>query len=242
MGIFAWFNKLKTAVKHPSVVWNFLIQKKYDWVVDDFFKKRRYRTYDEYVQHQQAKLKKIQKNRLPEYDVKYHEVLSVRLRQAGLAPGAGVVLCLAARWGTEVRAFIDHGYFAVGIDLNPGVENKYVVYGDFHQLQFADHSVDVIFTNSLDHALDLPRLLIEVRRVLKPAGRLLIEIVKGVAEGGNTPGYYESLTWEKLDDILPIFRTAGWQIILQKDFEYPWVGQQILFAPTIGASADNLMF
>ena len=47
------------------------------------------------------------------------------------------VLCLAARIGTEVKAFLDLGCFAIGIDLNPGTDNRYVVHGDFHDLQFA---------------------------------------------------------------------------------------------------------
>ena len=50
-----------------------------------------------------------------------------------------VLACSALRRARppEVRAFLDHGAFAVGIDLNPGRDNRYVMVGDFHQLQFA---------------------------------------------------------------------------------------------------------
>ena len=46
------------------------------------------------------------------------------------------MLCLGARLGTEVRALHNLGYFAIGIDLNPGVDNPYVLMGDFHKLVF----------------------------------------------------------------------------------------------------------
>ena len=55
--------------------------------------------------------------------------------------------------------FIDHGAFAVGIDLNPGRDNRWVVIGDFHALQYADASVDVVYTNSFDHVFELERVL-----------------------------------------------------------------------------------
>ena len=51
---------------------------------------------------------------------------------------------VGARIGTEVKAFLDLGAVAIGIDLNPGENNRYVVYGDFHDLQFASGSIDVV--------------------------------------------------------------------------------------------------
>jgi ubiquinone/menaquinone biosynthesis C-methylase UbiE len=56
--------------------------------------------------------------------------------------------------------------------------------GDFHCLQFPTASTDVVFTNSLDHAFDIKQVAIEVKRVLKPGGRLVLEIGRGLAEGG----------------------------------------------------------
>src|SRR3989338_2256161 len=135
------------------------------------------------------------------------------------------VLCLAARIGTEVKAFLDIGCFAVGIDLNPGIVNKYVVHGDFHDIQFPDHTVDVIFSNSLDHAFDLNKLIKEVKRVLKANGFLILEIVRGTEEG-YMPGYYEAAVWEKIDDLLDIFLKSGFDIVNKVNFEYPWRGGQ----------------
>jgi ubiquinone/menaquinone biosynthesis C-methylase UbiE len=105
-----------------------------------------------------------------------------RFEPVPLAPHSSV-LCLAARLGSEVEAFISLGHFAIGIDLNPGPDNPFVVSGDFHALQFADHSVDCVYTNSLDHAFDIEKITREVRRVLKPGGMFLLEAVAGHEEG-----------------------------------------------------------
>src|SRR5690606_32891810 len=104
--------------------------------------------------------------------------------------------------------FIDRGAFAVGIDLNPGRENRWVVVGDFHALQFADASVDVVYTNSLDHAFDLSPVLAEVRRVLKDDGDFVVEMGLGVEEGGQ-PGFYEALSWRRADELVARILEGG---------------------------------
>ena len=166
---------------------------------------------------------------LREYDVKYRIVLRERLRQQGIVRAGMTVLCLAARLGTEVKSFLDLGCFAVGIDLNPGKENKYVVYGDFHDCQFPTRSVDVVFTNSVDHVFDFDRFINETKRVLKPDGLFVLEIYKGEEEGVHAR-YYESVHWKKIDDVLELFLKSGFRIIKTLDFNYPWHGQHISFA------------
>src|SRR5213596_2219253 len=72
------------------------------WVIsgiNDKFRKRSYRNYDDYITHQKLKLEFID---LYEYDVKYREVLRDRLQGLNLLQAGDVVLCLAARIGTEV--------------------------------------------------------------------------------------------------------------------------------------------
>ena len=136
-------------------------------------------------------------------------------------------MCLAARIGTEVRAFLSYNCFAVGIDLNPGKDNKFVLSGDFHNIQFPKHSVDVVFTNSLDHALYLHKVISEIERVLRPEGYIILEIVRGADEGGAA-GYYEASSWRKIDDCVAPFTQAGFSILERNDFEYPWRGEQII--------------
>jgi SAM-dependent methyltransferase len=189
------------------------------------FRRRRFRTYADYVARQKAKLAKLDLSR---YDVNYRRVLGERLAGLGLVRPGASVLCLAARLGTEVKAFLDLGCFAVGIDLNPGPENRYVLHGDFHDLQFATASADVVFTNSLDHVYSLDRLLGEIARVLKPGGLLIVEA--GIGSGaGKSPGHYESFWWSAVDDLISPFEAAGFTLMRREPFAAPWRGEQLCF-------------
>ena len=105
-----------------------------------------------------------------------------RLLRDHMLPGAlrgRNVLCVGARAGGEVRAFRSLGAFAVGIDLYPAERGNatLVLRGSAHALQFADASVDVLFTNVMDHIPDLSAFTAEVARVLKPNGILLAEVL-----------------------------------------------------------------
>lgn len=195
------------------------------WVGHREFLVRRYKTYDDYVIHQKSKLEKI---KLSDYDVKFHKVLRDRLSSHNLISPEMNVLCLAARIGTEVKAFHDLGCFAVGLDLEPGHDNKYVVYGDFHNIQFPSGCADVIFTNALDHVLDINRVVIEIKRVLKLDGLLIIEAIEGSDEG-ITPGAYETFSWHRIDDLIAWFNTQSLHVIFQAPFEYPWRGRHLCF-------------
>ncbi len=201
-------------------------QKKYKWGrgADQNIRRKEYKSYDEYVVHQKSKLNKIRVD-LIEYDEKYFSALKERLANQGMIQPNMVVLCLAARIGTEVKSFLSLGCFAVGIDLNPGQENKYVLYGDFHDIQFPSHSIDAVFCNSIDHVLDFHRFITEVKRVLKPGGLFILEIVRGEEEG-YLPGYYEVTVWKRLEDGVRLFTQSGFSIIKRDNFTYPWGGGQ----------------
>lgn len=230
-----FFTKLKKIIAHPQLVVEYLrgtSVRNYSWAqTGGTLKRKKYQTYTSYIRHQQSKLTKIQSTWLPAYDGLYRELLRSRLAVNGVIKPGLNVLCLAARIGTEVKSFLDLGCFAIGIDLNPGKENKYVVYGDFHHLQFPDASVDLMFTNSLDHAFDLPKLIAEMRRVLKPSGFLILEVMKGESEG-NPQGYqyYESLSWTDINSLLKFFLQAGFSIITRADFTQPEAGEHVVLA------------
>ncbi len=121
---------------------------------------------------------------------------------------AQCVLCLGARLGTEVRALHALGHFTVGIDLNPGRQNAYALHGDFHQIVFPDGSVDAIYTNALDHVFDLDRVIAEVRRLLKPAGVFVVDMVVGFAEG-NPAGEFESFAWNSMGTLIQKVCSSG---------------------------------
>ena len=185
--------------------------------------------YDEYLTHQ-ASNTEIPQHVLDYYETRYYLELGQRLQRFGnVRPGMSV-LCLAARLGAEVKAFINHGCFAVGLDLNPGEGNRYVVHGDFHRLQYANDSVDVVFTNSVDHVFNLGIFIGEILRVLKPDGLLIMDIVKG-RDDGVEPDQYASLWWGGIDDLLAVFlagRIEPFDLIHRSDFEWPWAGQHVI--------------
>lgn len=165
------------------------------WERQAGFATRRYESYEAYLRHQATKLDLVS-DRLEETKDEDFREFKRRFEICAPLQGARSVLCLGARLGTEVEAFLALGYFAVGIDLNPGPENRYVLTGDFHQLVFADGSVDAIYTNVMDHVFDMGRIMGEVRRVLRPDGGLfVVDMLDGYVEG-FTPGRYESMHWE----------------------------------------------
>ena len=189
------------------------------------FQNRSYSSYEAYLEHQKAKL---ETHDFGKYDSEFRIALRERLVGLDLDWKGRTVLCLAARIGTEVKAFLDLGCFAIGIDLNPGTENRYVVHGDFHDLQYAAGSVDVVYTNSLDHAFDIDRLAKEVVKVLKPAGLLIVEATRGRDEGGH-PGFFESFFWKNHEELIRVFENAGLKLTRRTAIAYPWPGEQICF-------------
>ncbi len=226
------FNRLKRSLRKRALFrkfgerWN---------TADDAFQKRRYNSYEAYLEHQKAKL---ETHDFGEYDVKFRTVLGERLKAFDIEWRGRSVLCLAARIGTEVKAFLDLGAFAVGIDLNPGTDNRYVVQGDFHDLQFAPGSVDVVYTNSVDHAFDLERISNEVFRVLKPNGLFVVEAALG-RDQGTSPGFFESFFWNNLDDLVHRLETTGFSVASRTTINYPWPGEQICLRAGASSRAER---
>jgi SAM-dependent methyltransferase len=186
------------------------------WQQEQGIAKRHYGSYEEYVTHQAGKLDRIV-HRLKETE---REDLAEFTRRFGLCEelaGPNSVLCLGARLGTEVRAMVDLGHFAVGIDLNPGENNPLVLPGDFHHLAFADASVDAVYTNVMDHVFDLEKVVSEIVRVLKPGGIFIAELLPGFDEG-FVPGEYESSHWQSVDEFSRrIAETGGFDIETKRD-------------------------
>ena len=184
-------------------------------------RQRQYGSYEDYARHQQSKLGLLD---LSEYDKEFRAQLSARIGDwSGLS-----VLCLAARRGTEVKAFIDRGAFALGVDLNPGKENHYVVVGDFHKLQWPDASVDGVYCNAVDHAFDVSQLIGEAFRVLKPSGQLILEVPPGSRDGFQIDEW-GATTWESVEDLIASVEGGGFYLRGNVTFEYPWSGHQLTF-------------
>lgn len=177
------------------------------WEHSDEGARRRYASYDEYVEHQAAKLDRIA-HRLREKEDEDCAEFRRRFASCTALERARSVLCLGARLGTEVRALHDLGYFAVGIDLNPGPDNPYVLPGDFHQIVFPDDSVDAVYTNALDHVFSLDKVVGEIGRVLCPGGIFVADLELG-SEEGFIPGEYESAMWRDHEMLIDKIRELG---------------------------------
>jgi len=186
---------------------------------------RDYERYQDYVVHQRSKLEQFDWSR---YDVQFRAALAERLQGSNRIAGAESVLCLASRLGTEVRAFRDVGAFAVGIDLQPGKNSTSVLHGDFHALDFPDSSVDLIYCNSLDHALDLRTVLAEVRRVLKPTGRLMVDAQKGTLEVEEFDDW-AATSWPSIDELARFIASTGFNESERAPIQMPWVGHELIF-------------
>lgn len=184
---------------------------------------RSYSSYDAYVRHQRSKLEGTKAGFAAEMDRRLQQALPRRLGEHGLELAGRSVLCLAARLGGEVRAFQSLGAFAVGIDLNPGLNNPWVLPGDFHDVQFPDHSVDVVYTNSLDHSLELERVVSEAWRLIGPGGHAVVEAMRGLAEGGSA-GKWESKRWDRTADVADAFVDRGFCLIGELPTLEPWAG------------------
>lgn len=177
-----------------------------DWHGEDGLITRRYASYEAYLEHQAAKLERID-DRLRRHEASDYAVFVNRFQTCASLRAARSVLCLGARLGTEVRALHRLGFFAIGVDLNPGQNNPHVLPGDFHHLQFSDGICDAIYTNALDHTFDLRRLAAEANRLLRPGGVLVADVVVGFAEG-FTPGPFEATHWTSVDTLID--RVAQW--------------------------------
>lgn len=184
----------------------------------------------EYEKYTRTQARKLNKHRgfIEGFQEKFRKSLAERLSPYSEWLEGKSVLCLAARLGTEVEVFWGYGCFAIGIDLNPGGASTSVVEGDFHKVQYPDDSVDLVYTNSYDHSLYPDKLLTEVRRVLKPNGRFVLEASRGTKEGYKFDGY-DINRWERTSDVAKQVREAGFELISKKPFRIPWPGVHYLW-------------
>lgn len=210
------------------------------WDGPSQFRQRRYETYEAYAEHQASKLKQIKK--LAQYTPAFKAALAPRIEALKplIKTDGRTVLCLAARNGAECEAWTEADFLAIGIDLNPGENNRFVVVGDFHALQFPDGVFDVVFTNSLDHVFELGKVVDEARRVLKPGGIFVAEIVRGSKdENGREPGPYEAAWWDHASVVRDEIASHSLDLVATSPFDHPWVGDQYVFRKTGRANGQR---
>ncbi len=212
--------------------------------------KRKYKSYKEYLKHQSLKMKKGQKDAFKKKDKKEGkekremylvgtseriEIFENAISYFDKFLNAGTVLCLGARAGHEVVAFRNKGYDTIGIDINPGKNNSYVIKGDFHNTPFENEKFDNIYCNCLDHVWSLEELVKEVSRILKKDGILILEIghlqkkedKRSMKRYIKKVSLYESFIWEDIESVEYFFkkdfkkvdsftRDKSWQVLIMK--------------------------
>jgi SAM-dependent methyltransferase len=189
---------------------------------------RKMNSYDDYIRLQQSKLQYLD---LASHEGRFRKALRERTKEFGLLSRGTRVLCLGARLGAEVAAFRDLGAFAVGVDLNPGTDNPWVLYGDFHHLEYPDGCLDLVYSNSLDHCLEPQKVLAEVRRLLRPDGHFLVEADPGEQDpNGAEPDMWATFQWKTVESLREMVEGQGFVLASKAGFDYPRNGTALLFA------------
>ncbi|MBF0357442.1 MAG: methyltransferase domain-containing protein [Magnetococcales bacterium] len=187
-------------------------------------KHRDYQDYQEYVVHQQQKLDEMlaikggfSKEVVRIYRLQFYR----RFRHLSrLLPTQATIICLGARQGTEVEVLQDIGYHnAYGLDLNPGPDNPWVRPGDFMHLSEADNSVDLVYSNAADHALNLDDFFKEHARVVKTDGYALYDF-----DCSPSPDGFSAVHWENVEDVILILLKYYKSIVhFESDNKWRWV-------------------
>ena len=173
--------------------------------------KRRYQTFEDYINHQCSRPKptdeemvEAYKNRLDYFKEEHAKVINVE------ADKGKSILCLGARDGAEVEAFRHYGMLAVGMDISFQEQNEYVHFGDFHNVPYPNDIFDYVYMNTLNHALDPKQVIEEVRRVLKPKGGVfIIDLRYGVEENAVLEGRHHSIAWKTQNQATDMIELVG---------------------------------
>ena len=200
------------------------------------------RQYDDYKHYQRHQISKMKSGFSPgkEYQERYRSSLSQRIKlyknEHRLSAGKSV-LCLGARDGTEVKAFIDQGFFAVGLDLLPKSPTL-VLQADFQKIPYPDSSLDVVFTNCLDHAYDIDKMLKEIKRVLKPGGFFIADFGQASATKKDK---WACCRWDTFTDIKTYIRNAGFSVDASQEFIDGYFTNSVCFRSDGGIGRSGII-
>lgn len=176
--------------------------------------RRDYDSYTGYLERQASKLTS-KLGWCKKRNEQLRQRLQSRLKGLRITKQGMAVLCLGARLGGEVEAFIKMGAYAIGLDINPGEANQYVLHGDFHHLQFADSSIDLIYINCFDHCMNPDRVLEEIHRVLRLDGILQMECKAGSNETEHKSmgsDAWDCLEWDSMEVLVERIENAGFTL------------------------------
>lgn len=187
-----------------------------------------YDDYESYLSHQAEKLNKNRKT-VEVSDQEYRKIILSRYRNFKYIDCESIGLCMGARLGGEVKAFNEISRVTVGIDINPGDKNEFVLYGDVHKTVFNEASFDFIFTNIIDHILLPEKFYCEIHRLLKIGGIFITEL----ASARPREGSYEVLDTTNIKkviaDIEKNLKLQSKSEVVNKTNYINWTGTQLIF-------------
>jgi len=186
--------------------------------------KRIYKSYNEYIEHQSEKALNMKYNERA--FVKKVELFRQRFIHFEKIKNIEKILCLGARFGEEIVALNELGFDTFGIDLVS--KSPHVLVGDFNNLPFKSESIDLAYSNAIDHAYNIELLSNNVNRVLKFNGYFIIDVflakikgkyevycIKSIEEViSEFSKYFEFV--ERIDKLVPLYKQKDSQLILRK--------------------------
>jgi len=139
----------------------------------------KYNNYEEYIDHQKQKTTDPRRRKKwlgEEWEMKMEGFKEIFNQYPKIIEAADSAICLGARTGQEVVALREVGVDnPIGIDIVP-CEEKGVIKGDIHDIQFEGDSFDLVYTNIFDHALYPDKFCQEMERVVKSGGHIIMNL------------------------------------------------------------------
>ena len=195
-------------------------------------KARKYDSYEDYVTFQKEKTTdptRREKWLGEEWEMKLKGFEDIFRSHPQIYSTGAKCLCLGARTGQEVVALTNIGVDATGIDLVPCLPN--VIEGDIHNLKSKDSQYDIVFSNILDHALDIKKMMEEATRVVRVGGLLHFQLQVFIHQDEYTETYFDDPVRD-LSSVMPLntfclsaqmipqnFAGMNYQLIFQKTRE-----------------------
>jgi len=99
------------------------------------------------------------------------------------------------------------------------------LYGDFHDIQFPQNTVDIVFSNCVDHVYDIDNFIEQIKECLKPNGYLIIEAWFDSQDVDKFKGFYESFWYSDLSHLIKLFEQYNLKIKKDLAIEYPRSGR-----------------
>jgi len=167
--------------------------------------RNQYNCYVDYLEHQKLKTtdpKRIEKWLGHEWVVKLEGFKEIFIRNEKYIKGKKKAICLGARTGQEVKALLDLGINAIGIDLVSFP--PYTIVGDIHNLSFKNGEFDFAFTNIFDHSLYPDKFCAEMERVVQKKGIIIMHLQIGI----ESDEYAETIIYSP-DAVIDMFKNVA---------------------------------